>query len=948
MRRLGYSTLVLTLPLAMLQVGGCPSSLEYVAGTTGDNPNLGTTASVSVLSPTKSMSISGGTPIQVNWRTVSTTTFSNVKVIFDPDKTPNNGNEIEASTGLAASDNSALLDTSRLAAGTYNIGVVLSERNALAAFGYASGTVTVNQAAQLVFNSPFDNFVFDRTSAIVPRFDVDWTVADPDSNVTVNIYLDPDDSPNGNEVLLRSSTQQTGDRFTFNLPTAGFKAGRYRILAIVDDGTSQLSFYAPGSIRLRDRLAGVVDLRDLNLTNPPIAGAIFEGVNPRDNAGSFVGSARDLDRDGFGDFIILSQFAKPSFQFDNLDRTGVGEAYLIYGRSTRFRGSINLNSAATLFRTNTFTGPQQQALPTRPSRGITSFDVLSDWDGDNFREIALGMPFTDSASSYGFDAPGYFRSGAVVVVSSSALRPDLAFPGDTKVIGLDDVGSLPHQDLVQLSQPLFECPEGFTGPKVLSNGGGGGDTYFNRHLNVPANPFAGERLGCRFSSNELDDNFGESISAYQFNGLIMAAPNRDPLIASPRENALGRSTPGAGVISVFYCDVPIGFHPWNETAAPAANAATNYAGVQVPFMAELLPHGGPYWYIVGDVRTSTNRIAFTPGYVVNEGDQGFDANGGCPSLRPRGHGSLSRQLGFSLYGTDAGGRLSNVAAIEDFNGDGLDDIVIGNPFANNGAGETFIVFGRIPNLVAGGDVSLSELRLPQNGPSGTNVRIFDGIRIAGSQGERLGQSQASAGDFNHDGLPDVVIGSPLLNNRRGGAAIVFGTREAVNQNDADVPFSELASRGLGVVLVGDAEGDLAGARVVGIGDVDGDGVDDLLIAAPEKTVRLDTDLDGSLEIDRSKCGVVYLVYGSPNLKGTVNLSDIGTEKLPGVVFVGRNSNDQLGATIGEQGDRSFGVSRAGDVDGDGFADLLISSVKGSPRGRESAGEVYLIYGRGDR
>lgn len=193
----------------------------------------------------------------------------------------------------------------------------------------------------------------------------------------------------------------------------------------------------------------------------------------------------------------------------------------------------------------------------------------------------------------------------------------------------------------------------------------------------------------------------------------------------------------------------------------------------------------------------------------------------------------------------------------------------------------------------------------------------------------------------------MIIGSPLLNDRRGGAAVFFGSREVINLTQSEIPFDQLDDRGLGVIFVGQSEGDLAGARVAAAGDVDGDGNDDILIAAPERDVRLDIDQDGALDVDRTNCGVVYLIYGSPDLKGTLELADVGTERLPGAVFIGRNSDDQLGAGLGLQGDRANGIAGAGDVDGDGFGDLILGAVRASPRQRVEAGEVYLLYGSGE-
>ena len=170
----------------------------------------------------------------------------------------------------------------------------------------------------------------------------------------------------------------------------------------------------------------------------------------------------------------------------------------------------------------------------------------------------------------------------------------------------------------------------------------------------------------------------------------------------------------------------------------------------------------------------------------------------------------------------------------------------------------------------------------------------------------------------------------------------------INQTESELTIETLTSRGLATTFVGQDEDDLAGARVAAAGDIDGDGLQDLLIAAPGRSVRLDLDLDGVLEIDRTNCGVVYLIYGAPQYVGqTVDLSKIGTPELPGAVFVGRNSGDGLGAALGLQGDRARGSTGIGDTDGDGFGDLLLSSPVATPRGRVEAGEAYLIYGAGN-
>ena len=120
------------------------------------------------------------------------------------------------------------------------------------------------------------------------------------------------------------------------------------------------------------------------------------------------------------------------------------------------------------------------------------------------------------------------------------------------------------------------------------------------------------------------------------------------------------------------------------------------------------------------------------------------------------------------------------------------------------------------------------------------------------------------------------------------------------------------------------EGDRSGTSVNGAGDVNGDGYDDLLIGAADSN---------SLGNGRALAGESYVVLGGPGLPEVIDLADSGW----GFPMFGVDGLDRSGGA----------VSTAGDIDGDGFDDLLIGARDADAAGnaKESAGESVVVYGR---
>jgi len=127
----------------------------------------------------------------------------------------------------------------------------------------------------------------------------------------------------------------------------------------------------------------------------------------------------------------------------------------------------------------------------------------------------------------------------------------------------------------------------------------------------------------------------------------------------------------------------------------------------------------------------------------------------------------------------------------------------------------------------------------------------------------------------------------------------------------------------GFVIHGAAAGDRSGYSVAGIGDVNGDGHDDLLIGS------LSADLTG-----RTDAGVSYVVYGRQGGFGT-SLDLASLTAAQGFAITGVNAFDYSGAS----------VRAAGDVNGDGLADFLIGAPWGEAAQGTNAGESYLVFGR---
>ena len=218
----------------------------------------------------------------------------------------------------------------------------------------------------------------------------------------------------------------------------------------------------------------------------------------------------------------------------------------------------------------------------------------------------------------------------------------------------------------------------------------------------------------------------------------------------------------------------------------------------------------------------------------------------------------------------------SVASAGDVNNDGFDDLIVGARHGDVGgvkAGRAYVFSGQ----------------------TGETIYVFNGEASA----DQFSASVSSAGDVNNDGFDDLVVGAPF--NDAGGSNA--GRVYVFSGKTGDTLY----------LFTGEAAGDIFGRSVASAGDVNNDGIDDLVVGA------------SSNDVGGDYAGRVYVFSGKTG--DTLH------------VFTADAAGDNFGNS----------VASAGDVNSDGYDDLIVGAVLGDNSGTDNAGRAYVFSGRtGDK
>lgn len=677
--------------------------------------------------------------------------------------------------------------------------------------------------------------------------------------------------------------------------------------------------------------------------NPANASAIVEGNQAGAQAGYAVSSAGDVNGDGYSDVLVGAPF------YDS-GQTNEGVVFVYHGSAS----GLSPNVAVIL------QGNQNEA------QFGTSVSLAGDINRDGFSDVVVGSPFYTKDQTKEGAAMIYYGSasglnGVATILESN--QPNAKF-GRT-VEGLGDVNGDGFSDVI-VGAPLYDKGQQDEGAAFIYHGSASGIGLLAANI-LESNQ---EKSQYGYVSAAAGDVNGDGyndvlVGAYAYDkghdnegavfvhlgSAVGVSSNASVVLEGNQVNAqYGWSAATAGDVNGDgYSDILIGsylydFGQTNEGAvfvyhgsaqgikASAAlrlesNQAEAKEGISVACAGDVNGDGysdvmiGVWQYDKGESNEGTvvihhgspNGLISAPASTLesNQADAGFgwsiksagDVNGDGYSDIITGantydNGFADEGGAFVWLGMAEG--VSNVATLKlegnqnfaqmgwslsdagDVNGDGFDDVAIAANGYENGQSSEGAVF-----IYHGSKTGLNPLPATK----------IESNEIYASMGK-----VASAGDVNGDGYGDLIIGIPLYGENNSGAALVFhGSATGI------LPFAKAQ-------ILGTNDDNNFGASVSSAGDVNSDGFGDIIIAAP----------GFDFVSEYKAAGAAFIYYGSINGISIASPNVVLSENVDSFNY-------------------ASSVSNAGDVNSDGYDDVIVGSLYYS-NDEDVEGGSYLYYG----
>mgnify|MGYP002651094584 FL=1 len=450
----------------------------------------------------------------------------------------------------------------------------------------------------------------------------------------------------------------------------------------------------------------------------------------------------------------------------------------------------------------------------------------------------------------------------------------------------------------------------YTGNSVASAGDVNGDGLLDLIIGAPGMMYDSARPGAAFVVFGTASGFGANIDLSSLDGS-----DGFRLSGSKLQDYAGRSVASADVNGDGFADLIIGA-PGADQNGPNKGFTYVVFGKAGGFASNLdlsTLDGSNGFRLVGATSNSGVGLSVASAgdfngdsvddMIVGSGGSSYVVFGRTPGFPAQINvTSLNGSNGFQIAGAGPA-----VASAGDINGDGYADVIVGQPTSSphgTRSGASYVVFGSASGF--GSSINVSSL-------DGSN-----GFKISGAAANDLsGTSVASAGDINDDGFADLIVGAPGVDPNGGAAYVIFGKAGGFGAN---IDLSSLDGSNGFKITGADATGHIVdtGWSVASAGDVNGDGFDDIIVGAP-----------GTYDYANSAS---YVVFGKAGGFGAnIDLSSLDGSN--GFKIDHAQSFDTSGHS----------VASAGDVNGDGFADLIIGAPNSSTN--SYSGASYVLYGR---